>query len=220
MYEFRPAAILAYASLLPEAILTTLGLTASVFILAFPPAFALARARRGRSLVLGLGARCWIELFRNVPILVLLYTCFFGLAELGLLLANWEAALLALTLNASAYLAEIIRAGYAAIAPGQVEAARALGLRPFAIEWKVLAPQAFRAALPALGNQAIGILLGSAAAAVIGVHDLGDWMLATGSSSFRYMEAFLAAALLYIGLAQALASGFAALERRSRRRPL
>ena len=218
MYEFRPAAILGYAGLLPEALLTTLGLTAAVFVLAFPPAFALAQARRGGSILLVSVARGWIELFRNIPILVLLYTCFFGLAELGLRVTNWQAALLALTLNASAYLAEIIRAGYAAIAPGQAEAARALGLRRVALEWKILLPQAFRAALPALGNQAIGILLGSAAAAVIGVHDLGDWMLETGSSSFRYMEKFLAAALLYIGLAQGLALCFTGLERRGRRR--
>ena len=220
MYEFRPRAILGYAELLPQAMATTLGLTAAVLLLAFPPAFLLAQARRSGIAPLALLARCWIELFRNIPILVLLYTCFFGLAELGLRLANWQAALLALTLNASAYLAEVIRAGYAAISPGQAEAARALGLSTVAVEWRVLLPQALRAALPALGNQVVGVLLGSAAAAVIGVHDIGDWMFATGSSSFRYMETFLAAALVYILLCQLVAVGFATLERRARRRPI
>lgn len=216
MYQFTPAAILSYAGLLPGAVLTTLGITATVLLLAFPAGFLIAQARRGRNPVLAVAARAWIEVFRNIPILVLLYTCFFGLAELGFRLSNWAAALLALTLNASAYLAEIIRAGYAAIPPGQEEAARALGLGRFAVQRRVLLPQALRAALPALGNQAVGVLLGSSAAAVIGVHDLGDWMLATGSSSFRYMEAFLAAALVYIALCQCIAAGTAWLERRRR----
>lgn len=194
----------------------TLGLTAAVVALALPAGFAICLARRSGNCILRLAARAWIEVFRNVPVLVLLYACFFGLAELGLRLSNVGAVLLALTLNASAYLAEIIRAGYAAVPAGQAEAARALGLGRIVVQRRVVLPQAARAVLPALGNQVIGILLGSAAAAVIGVHDLADWMLATGSSSFRYMEAFLVAALIYVALCQAISAAQSALERRWR----
>lgn len=214
MYQFTPAAILGYATLLPPAIARTLILTFLVLALAAPIGLVLAQARRGRNRSAAAIARAWVELFRNIPLLVLLYTCYFGLAQIGLRLGNEAAALLALTLNASAYLGEIIRAGYAAIPPGQAEAARALGLGRLATERHVLLPQAFAASLPALCNQAIGVLLGSSVAAIIGVHELADWMLATGSSSFRYMEAFLLAALVYIALCQCLGAGGALLERR------
>ena len=60
------------------------------------------------------------------------------------------------------------------------------------------------------------LLLGSSIAAVIGVPDLADWMLLTGSDSFRYMESFLVAALVYIGLCQVAATGIAAVDRRTR----
>ena len=162
-------------------------------------------------------ARAYVELFRNIPILVLLYVYYFGLAETGLHLSIWTASLLALVTNAAATGAEILRSGYSAIATDQREAARALGLRGWHIEAFIVLPQVWRVIIPSFGNHCVGILLGSSIAAVLGVPDVADWMLNTGSNSFRYMEAFLVAAIVYIVLCQSLAAAMAALARRARR---
>jgi polar amino acid transport system permease protein len=216
VYQFNLRAILVYFPLLPQSIAVTLVLTAIAVVASTLVAFPIAKARMSGILPLALLARAYVELFRNIPILVLLYVYYFGLAQAGLHLTVWWASLLALVTNAAAYCSEILRAGYSTIAAGQREAARSLGLKGWHIEAFIVLPQVWRVIIPPFGNHCIGVLLGSSIAAVIGVADLADWMLATGSDSFRYMESFLVAALIYIGLCQAVAAGMAALDRRAR----
>jgi polar amino acid transport system permease protein len=217
VYQFNLRAILVYFQSLPESIAVTLLLTAIAVVASTALAFPIAKARMSRSRPLELLARAYIELFRNIPILVLLYVYYFGLAQLGVHLSVWEASLLALITNAASYCAEIIRSGYSTIPRGQREAARALGLHAWHIEAFIILPQVWRVIIPPFGNHCIGVLLGSSIAAVIGVPDLADWMLLTGSNSFRYMESFLVAAIVYIALCQLAAASIAAIDRRTRR---
>jgi polar amino acid transport system permease protein len=216
VYQFNLNAILVYFRLLPLSIAVTLGLTAVAVVASTLLAFPIAKARMSGRLPLVLLARAYVELFRNIPILVLLYVYYFGLAEAGLHLSVWTASLLALVTNAAAYAAEILRAGYSTIQTGQREAARSLGLHGWQIEAFIVLPQVWRVVIPPFGNHCIGVLLGSSIAAVIGVPDLADWMLNTGSDSFRYMESFLVAAIVYVVLCQVVAAGMAALDRRTR----
>jgi arginine/lysine/histidine transport system permease protein len=117
-------------------------------------------------------AIAYIELFRGTPILVQLFTIFFGLSFLGLLIPAWPATVLALMLNAGGYLAESYRAGFQAVPQGQREAALAIGMsRPLALR-RVVIPQAFRVIVPAIGNITISILLTTPIAALIGNPDL------------------------------------------------
>ncbi|MGH7154884.1 MAG: amino acid ABC transporter permease [Acetobacteraceae bacterium] len=214
MYQFQLAAISSYFGALPQAIGMTLEVTALSLALSTPFAVVLAKGRMSPSWPVAFLARAYVELFRNIPLLVLLYVFFFGLAQAGLHLSNYWATVAALSTNSAAYCAEIFRSGYSAIPSGQREAARALGLRSLYIEWFVLLPQVVRVILPAFANQCIGVLIGSSIAAVIGVPDLSNWMLVTGSASFRYMESFLVAAAIYVVLCQVVAAGVAALDRR------
>ena len=216
MYQFQLAAISAYFSALPQAIGTTLEITVVSIGLSTPLAVVLAKGRMSQRWPLALVARAYVELFRNVPLLVLLYVFFFGLAQAGLHLSNYWATIAALSVNSAAYCAEIFRSGYSAIPNGQREAARALGLRALPTEWCVLLPQVIRVITPAYANQCIGVLIGSSIAAVIGVSDLSNWMLVTGSESFRYMESFLVAAVIYIILCQVVAVATAAYDQRHR----
>jgi His/Glu/Gln/Arg/opine family amino acid ABC transporter permease subunit len=216
VYEFNLQAILVYFHLLPQSIGVTLVLTAVALAGSTLIAFPIAKARMSRHLLPMLLGRAYIELFRNIPILVLLYVYYFGLAQAGLHLSTWWASVLALSTNAAAYCAEILRAGYSTIPGGQREAARSLGLRAWHIEAFVVLPQVVRVIIPPFANHCIGVLMGSSIAAVIGVADLADWMLATGSDSFRYMESFLVAALVYIALCQGVAAVAAAIDRRAR----
>jgi polar amino acid transport system permease protein len=217
LYQFRLQAITNYFGLLPISIGTTLEITALALALSTALGLLLVKARLSRAWPLAVFARAYVELFRNIPLLVLLYVFFFGFAQVGLHLSNFWATIAALTTNAAAYCTEIFRSGYTTIPEGQREAARSLGLRGFHIELFVVLPQVVRVIIPAYANQCIGVLIGSSIAAVIGVPELSDWMLATGSESFRYMEAFLVAAVVYIVLCQVVAAAMATLDRRQRR---
>ena len=216
MYQFNLQAIFVYFDLLPQSIAVTLLLTVIALVASTALAFPIAKARMSARLLPMLLERGYIELFRNIPILVLLYVYYFGLAQAGLHLNTWSASLLALITNAAAYCAEILRAGYTTIPHGQREAARSLGLGALHIELFVVLPQVARVIVPPFANHMIGVLMGSSIAAVIGVADLADWMLETGSGAFRYMESFLVAAIVYIILCQAIAAGMSALDRRWR----
>jgi His/Glu/Gln/Arg/opine family amino acid ABC transporter permease subunit len=216
VYQFNLRAILVYFDLLPRSIAVTLALTAIALAASTLLAFPIAKARMSGIAPLVVLARAYVELFRNIPILVLLYVYYFGLAQAGLHLSTWWSSILALTTNAAAYCAEILRAGYSTIPQGQREAARSLGLRGWHIEVFVVLPQVARVIIPPFANHCIGVLLGSSIAAVIGVADLADWMLATGSDSFRYMESFLVAATIYVVLCQGIAAVMAVIDRRTR----
>jgi His/Glu/Gln/Arg/opine family amino acid ABC transporter permease subunit len=216
VYQFNLRAILVYFPLLPRSIAATLILTAIAVVGSTVVAYPIARARMSRILPLAWLARAYVELFRNIPILVLLYVYYFGLAQLGLHLSAWWAALLALITNAAAYCSEIIRSGYSTIPRGQREAGLSLGMHSWHIEALVVLPQVWRVIIPPFANHCIGVLLGSSIAAIIGAADLADWMMASGDNSFRYMESFLVAAIVYIVLCQAVAFGMAALDRRTR----
>ena len=216
MYQFNVRAILVYFPLLPRAIAVTLILTVLAIGASTILAYPIAKARMSRALPLVWLARAYVELFRNIPILVLLYVYYFGLAQVGLHLSPWWASLLALVTNAAAYCSEIIRSGYSTISRGQREAGLSLGLHAWQIEAFFVLPQVWRVVIPPFANHCIGVLLGSSIAAIIGATDLADWMMASGDNSFRYMETFLVAAIVYIVLCQAVAAGMAVLDRRMR----
>ena len=216
MYQFNLRAILVYFPLLPHAIAITLELTAIAIVASTILAYPIAKARMSGKLPLVWLARAYVELFRNIPILVLLYVYYFGLAQMGLHLSAWSASLLALVTNAAAYCSEIIRSGYSTIGRGQREAGLSVGLHSWHIEAFIVIPQVWRVIIPPFANHCIGVLLGSSIAAIIGATDLADWMMASGDNSFRYMESFLIAAIVYVVLCQAVAAGMAALDRRMR----
>lgn len=216
MYQFNLKAIFVYFPLLPHAIAMTLLLTAIAVTASTILAYPIAKARMSGILPVVWLARGYVELFRNIPILVLLYVFYFGLAQLGLHLSPWWASLLALVTNAAAYCSEIIRSGYSTIARGQREAGLSLGLHAWHIEAFIVIPRVWRVIIPPFANHCIGVLLGSSIAAIIGATDLADWMMASGDNSFRYMESFLVAAIVYMVLCQVVAAGMSALDRRMR----
>jgi His/Glu/Gln/Arg/opine family amino acid ABC transporter permease subunit len=216
VYQFNLRAILVYFPLLPRAIAVTLILTVIAVVASTIVAYPIAKARMSRFLPLVLLARGYVELFRNIPILVLLYVYYFGLAEIGLHLTPWWASLLALVTNAAAYCSEIIRSGYSTIGRGQREAGLSVGLHAWHIEAFIVLPQVARVIIPPFANHCIGVLLGSSIAAIIGATDLADWMMASGDNSFRYMESFFVAAIVYIVLCQIVSFGMSVLDRRMR----
>jgi len=159
-------------------------------------------------------ARGYISLFRGTPLLVQLLVLFYVPGALGVSMTPLSAALLGLALNTAAFQAEIYRAGFEALPPGQVEAARALGLHTWQRNLLVLLPQVVRLVLPNLTSEAVDILKNSALISVIAVTDLLRIGQQITAVTYRPLEAYLAVAALYWVLTSALGFAGYAAERR------
>lgn len=115
----------------------------------------------------------YIWIIRGTPLLVQIYFIYFGLPmATGISLTEWQAGIITMSLNAGAYIAEIVRGGIESIDPGQMEAARSLGLPYNKAMMKVVLPQALRTMLPSLINQFIITLKDTSLLSVIGVREL------------------------------------------------
>ncbi len=117
-------------------------------------------------------ARIYIDVFRSIPILVLLIVVYYALPFVGLRLSPFASAAFALTLVSGAYTAEIFRAGIEAIPRGQFEAAAALGLGFRHTMTDVILPQAVRIVVPPLTNNSINVIKDTALASVVALPDL------------------------------------------------
>ena len=133
--------------------------------------FGLMKVSRGR--VLRSIANAYIWIIRGTPLLVQIYFVYFGIPmALGITLSEWDAGIITMSLNAGAYMAEIVRGGIEAVDPGQMEAARSLGLPYKRAMAKVVLPQALRTMLPSIINQFIITLKDTSLLSVIGVREL------------------------------------------------
>ncbi len=142
----------------------------------------------------------YVELIRNTPFIAQLFFIYFGLPSLGPHLNAITAAILAMTINLGAYGTEIVRAGLDAVAPGQNEAGRALGLRPWIVFLRIVLPQAMRAIFPALASQIVITMLESSVVSVIAVRDLTYQADLIQSRTFQAFRTYLLATLIYLAL--------------------
>ncbi|WP_054025221.1 amino acid ABC transporter permease [Bacillus sp. FJAT-28004] len=161
-------------------------------------------------------ASAYIEIIRGTPMLVQIFIIHFGLTGLGINFSPFVSGVVALTINSSAYMAEVFRAGIEAIDKGQAEAARSLGLsKGMALRYIVL-PQAFRNMLPAIGNEFIIIIKDSSLISVIGIAELMYNARTVQSVTFSPMEPLLVACALYFIMTFTLSRLLAVLERKLR----
>ena len=142
----------------------------------------------------------YVTVFRGTPMIVQAMVIYYGIASLGIF--SWwrplPAGLIIVTLNTTAYISEVFRGGVSAVDKGQMEAARTLGLSRNQAMRKVIWPQAIKNALPGIGNEFVVNLKDTAVLSVISVVDLFYSVRQSASSTYRYFEAFLIAAMLYL----------------------
>jgi len=155
----------------------------------------------------------YIELIRGTPLLVQIYIFYFFVGQV-FRLSSFTAGVLALSVFAGAYIAEIIRAGIQSIHKGQMEAARSLGMNyPQAMQYIIL-PQAFKRILPPLAGQFISLIKDSSLVGVIALVELTRAGREIGTSTFNYFEVFFTVAALYLILTFSLSMMVQYLERR------
>lgn len=178
----------------------------------------LALLQESRFSLLRVLAVAYLWLFRGTPVLFQLIFVFNVLPGFGIVLSGFTCAVLALSLNEGAYMAEIMRSGIRAVGRGQRQAARALGMPEWQVMRWVVLPQALRMIVPPIGNQFIGMLKLSALVSVIAVEELLLVANQTASSNFRYLEALTAAGIYYLGMTTIFMLLQALLEQSLRRR--
>ena len=162
--------------------------------------------RISRNIVLRTLSITYIEFIRGVPILVLIFTValvivpdvagVFGFQNRSVP-QEWR-VIFALALIYGAYLAEVFRAGIEAVDPGQMEAARSLGMTQVQAMRNIILPQAIRNILPALGNNFISMLKDSSLVSVLAVNDITYKARLYSGSSFRFRETYLVLTFLYL----------------------
>lgn len=158
-------------------------------------------------------AGIYVWIFRGTPLLVQISFIFYGLGVTGIyrwppIGPSWfqidgavQAGIVALGVNEGAYMSEIVRAGILSIDPGQLEAARSLGMRYSQAMRRIILPQAARVIVPPLGNEFNNMLKTTSLLVVISVQELYvtfSYMNASGSTVFHPFELFLAAAVWYL----------------------
>ncbi|HSO46847.1 MAG TPA: amino acid ABC transporter permease [Rhizobiaceae bacterium] len=222
-----------------QGITTTIFVTLAAFAFACAIGLLLAVMALSRSVVLRQVARFYVEIIRGVPVLVLLFYIAFVGAPAVVALWNWASAplqamglagemavrdfpllwraVMALTIGYSAFIAEVFRAGIQSVDPGQIEAAKALGLSPVQRFRLIVLPQAIRTILPPLGNDFVAMVKDSSLVSVLGVADLTQMGKVYASGSFRFFETYSIVAYIYLILTISLSIALRQLEKRLRR---
>jgi His/Glu/Gln/Arg/opine family amino acid ABC transporter permease subunit len=160
-------------------------------------------------------ARVYVEVFRAIPLLVLLLWVYYGLpVVLGLQFTVFMAGVLSLALSDAAFEAEIFRAGIQSVEVGQREAARSMGLSSWQTMRFVILPQAIRRILPALGNQFVYVLKMSSLISVVGYQELTRRANELSLVEYRPLEIYTFLVLEYLALILLVSWGVRALERR------
>lgn len=141
----------------------------------------------------------YVEVIRGTPILVQILFLYFGFSDLlNIDLDKITASIIAIAINAGAYVAEIVRGGIQSIDKGQTEAGRSIGLTPSQTMRYIIWPQAFKRIIPPLGNQFIISLKDTSLFSVIAVHELLYMGKSYASSTFVYFEPYLMVGVFYL----------------------
>lgn len=157
----------------------------------------------------------YINFFRGTPLFVQILLVHFGVVPAFTGETNAIAAtIIALSLNAGAYIAEIFRAGIQSIDKGQMEASRSLGMTHVQAMRYVIIPQAVKRMIPPLGNEFIVLIKESSIAAIIAAPEIMYWSRAMQGQYYKVWEPFLCAALIYLVLTLSLNFVLNRIERR------
>ncbi len=159
-------------------------------------------------------ATAWVEFLRGTPMLVQLFLIHYGLATFGIEFSPIQSGAITLSINSSAYLAEIFRAGIQGVDRGQMEAARSLGMKQGMTMRHIILPQALKSVLPAIGNEFITIIKESSIISFIGVADLMFQARTVTTISYDAMTPLVIVAFMYFILTFSMSKLLGRLERR------
>ena len=205
-----------YSMLFVTGTWNTLWISAVTVLLGTLLGMVIALMRMGKIKPFRLFTDVYIEILRGTPILLQLYFFWIFLPKIPILeeISDLNCILIALIINASAYIAEIIRAGISAVDKGQWEAAKSIGLSPTHTMTHVILPQAVKNILPALCNEFISTVKGTSLASVFFVGELMTQYKTVASITYLPLQPLLIAGVIYFVLNFILSRSVRILERR------
>jgi octopine/nopaline transport system permease protein len=174
----------------------------------------------GNPILMGF-AKGYIFVFRGSPLLIQMFLVFYGLAQFSFIRYSflWPflrepvvCAILSLALCTAGYTAEIFRGGIRAVSPKEIEAARSIGMSRLLLVRRIIAPIAFRHALPAYSTEIVLMMKSTALASLVTVWEVTGVAQRLISHTYRTMEVFLCAAIIYLVLNFIILQGMALLE--------
>jgi polar amino acid transport system permease protein len=217
--------ILKYLPQLAQGAILTLELVAIAVLAGLIVALPLGIARASRHWYVRALPYGYIFFFRGTPLLVQLFLVYYGLAQFESVRKGpfWPylrdpfwCAVITMTLHTAAYIAEILRGAIQAVPPGEIEAARALGMSRFQALLFIILPRAARIGLPAYSNEVILMVKASALASTVTLLELTGMARTIIARTYLPVEIFFAAGLFYLLIAYVLVRAFRLLERKLR----
>jgi His/Glu/Gln/Arg/opine family amino acid ABC transporter permease subunit len=189
------------AGALAEGTELTVVLAMATMIIAVPGGVLLAVMRMSRFRPLSGASAAFVELFRNLPLILVIYFVYYVMPiAIGLQFSSFITGLVALSLNVSAYNSETFRAGVLSIRQGQSDAALALGMSRWQTMREVILPQAARRVLPVFASTWVSLFKDTSLVSVISVGELAYTAMRIRSQSFRVLEMLTAMAAIYWAL--------------------
>lgn len=164
-----------FITLMPQVLdglMETLKLFVVTLVLSLPFGIIVAIGRLSKNKIINKITNLYIIIMRGTPLLLQIVFVFFGLPLLGVVFDRFTAAIIAFTLNYSAYFGEIFRAGIASIDEGQYEGAEVLGLSKKDIFFRIILPQALKRVIPPVGNEVVTLVKDTALVYIIGIDEL------------------------------------------------
>lgn len=213
---FDPLQAAKFSLILLRGAVMTVQITAGALVVAIVLGLGMAVIKTSRLRVTRILVDIFIEIFRDVPALTLLFIIYFGLAYTGLRIEPVPAAILGLGLVGGAILTEVFRSGFEALHHGQREAALAVGMTPMMAMRYIILPQAVRITLPPVGNYAIGLLKDTAIVSAIAAPEIMFWARNLVTSTFETTLVYVLAAALYFCMSFPLAQVVNRLEEKRR----
>jgi polar amino acid transport system permease protein len=205
-----------YTSSLWDGLVKTLEYTAAGFAGAAALGLVLALMRLSPTRLLRIPAAVYTELFKNVPLLAIIFLTYFGLASAGWKLSVFQAGALSLVVFYASYLSEIFRSAIAGVHGGQQEAAAALGLGRWDTFAHVVFPQALRQALPGTNTMLVDLLKSTSLLVTISAAELMSEGQLIASETFRALEVYAVIAAIYFAVCYPLSQGLLWFERKVR----
>jgi octopine/nopaline transport system permease protein len=209
-----------FVQLLPG-IPLTIGLAAISIVLGGVLGFIIAMMRLSPSRLARSFAWLYVQVFRSVPLLVLLFMIYYGLSQFTLVRQSflWPflrepfwCALIALTVNTSPYASEIIRGGLRSVKRGELEAAYACGMSRLMLMRRIVVPLALRQALPAYGNEIIAMVKATSLASLVTLMDVTGIASSIATETYRPIEVYVAAGVIYFAISYVLTRAVRRLE--------
>ena len=205
--------IIKYWPLFLEGTTTTVLLSFFSVIVGVGCGTLMALARLSTNKFLSKAAKVYIDIIRGTPLLVQLYLVYFGLATV-LDLNDFVSGVIAVSVNTTAYIAEIIRSGIQSVDKGQMEAARSMGMPKRMAMRQIILPQAMKNILPAIGNEFATLIKETSIVSLIGIHDLMYSSDTVRGATFTVLIPLLMTAFLYFVMTTTIAFFMDKLERK------